>query len=57
MTSLLQRKKDRTDGRREGRHRKKQERWKPQERSLEMDNDDGERGREVMIGVHPELHG
>lgn len=35
----------------------KQERWKPQERSLEMDDYDGERGREVLIGIHPELHG
>lgn len=33
------------------------ERWDPQERSFEIDNDDEERGREVMIGIHPELHG
>lgn len=38
------------------RHRKKQERWQPQERSLEMDDDDGERGKEVMIGIFPEMH-
>lgn len=33
------------------------ERWEPQERSFEIDNDDEERGWEVMIGIHPELHG
>lgn len=33
------------------------ERWEPRERSSEMDNDDEERGRGVMIGIHPEAHG
>lgn len=38
-------------------HRKKHKRWEAErrERSLEMDDDYGERGREVMIGVHPKL--
>ncbi|KAF3841718.1 hypothetical protein F7725_023669 [Dissostichus mawsoni] len=33
----------------EERHRKKQERWEPPERSLETHNDDGERGREANV--------
>lgn len=41
-------------GREERRHRKKYEKWAPQERILETSNDDKERRRKVMAGKHQE---
>ncbi|KAF3841711.1 hypothetical protein F7725_023662 [Dissostichus mawsoni] len=49
LAPIIERVKDRWRRGGEERHRKKQERWEPPERSLETHNDDGERGREANV--------